>query len=1185
MRKFDALTIPLDGQQLIEASAGTGKTYSIALLYLRLIVEGGLDVDKILVVTFTTSATEELRQRIRSRLREALDVLEEAGGDGEIRHRDKVLMDLLGSLENRREAVQRLTDTLARMDESAVFTIHSFCQRMLQDHAFESGAPFDTEFIESELLLRREIIQDFWRQRFYPAPQAETAWATSIWGDPAGLAHVLAGLQTRAEVVCIPEVSAEQVDYSRAESRRCLQAVVRSWRECGGEIAGILRQDGCLSRDKSKGYGPERVEAALTGMSELVSLGEDPWLLPEGTELLAASVMADKLKGKKIPPLHPFFTLFDAFYHNNREFLRLARIQVLRAADRFFRTELEARKHARAQMYFDDLLTGLDRAIAGPEGARLALSIQARFTVALVDEFQDTDPLQYRIFHTLFGQGARPGLFMIGDPKQSIYSFRGADVFAYIQAKKDTAGSAAFTMETNYRSTSAMVAAVNRLFNQKSSFVFGEDIPFSPVRSGGKADEEPFVVRNASPEPLQAMILPVADFAADNKNTLAKAAAESAAARWTALEISRLLRLGGRGEACIGRRPVTGSDLAVLVRTHREAAMIQQELSRLRLTSVYYSQDSVFASVEAWELSMVLAALLDLSVMAGINSALASDLFGMDAHALERLQSDPAQWDEMIARLEEYHLRWRGQGVAAMLQQLLAEQKVVQRLIRLPGGERKLTNYLHLAELLQEASNHQAGMAGLVRWLDIQRHEPEETRSSQQLRLESDEDLVRIVTVHKAKGLEYPVVFLPFPWSCRPVKPGEILSFHHPDTLEQVVDLGTGDHEHYLRAERERLAEDLRLLYVAVTRARYCCYFSWGRVSSMDGSAMAWLLHRDDSEQEPSFAALTEERISRDLSRLNRDERLLGYPVYPREVEKPVPDRTAPAATLTARTFHGRIDTGWSISSYSKMLRTAEDATRTVDDAYQRPESLAEMIGGSVFAFPRGPAAGTCLHGIFEHLDFAAYSQDELRALAEDQLRRTGLDSHWAPLVCRWVTDMLNTTMDKESGLQLRVLGKDDRLVEMGFYFAMQRFNFTRLNQILGDFGYSPVETKSEELTGLMKGFIDLVFHYRGRYFLADYKSNYLGPSPQDYRAEVLAAAMQEHRYDLQYLIYTVAMHRYLGTRIRDYDYTRHFGGVYYLFLRGLHPDHSPGNGIFYTLPPRELIGQLDACFGSMEEG
>jgi exodeoxyribonuclease V beta subunit len=778
MQTFNPLTIPLSGQQLIEASAGTGKTYSIALLYLRLIVEGNLDVDKILVVTFTTSATEELRQRIRLRLREALDVLE-ATGDGDIACDDKVLMGLLGSLENRPEAVQRLTDTLVRMDESAVFTIHSFCQRMLQDHAFESGAPFDTEFIESEQQLRREIIRDFWRQRFYPASSAETAWATSTWDDPEGLGKVLNALMTQSGVEFIPEVSREEVDSLQEESISCLQAVLHAWTECGDEIADILRNDSCLSRDKKKGYGLERVELVLAGMDELALQREPPWLLPDGVELLAASVMAEKLKGKKIAPEHPFFTLFDTFFQNNEEFIRLAGIHVIISAYQFLRTELETRKRDRGQMYFDDLLTNLDRALTGSDGDMLVQRIRERFTVALVDEFQDTDPLQYRIFRMLFGKRVKnPGLFMIGDPKQSIYSFRGADVFAYIQAKNGTSKSASFTMDTNYRSTSFMVHAVNKLFDSENSFIFGDDIPFSVVKSGGKADEEPFVIQNASPEPLQAMVLPVEKFAAKNRKDISKELAGIAASQWTAMEIARLLQLAGQGKAKLGEHSLTGGDLAVLVRTHREAAMIQQDLARLRIASVYYSQDSVFASDEALELHLVLTALLDLSVMRRVNSALVTGLFGLDAHDLEQMQADAAKWDEMIGKLEAYHVRWRNQGVAAMLQKLLSGQQVVQRLISLPGGERKLTNYLHLAELLQDASEHQAGMDGLVRWFGIQRHDPEETSSGQQLRLESDENLVRIVTVHKAKGLEYPVVFVTVLWDCRSVKNDVIFYFY-----------------------------------------------------------------------------------------------------------------------------------------------------------------------------------------------------------------------------------------------------------------------------------------------------------------------------------------------------------------------------------------------------------------------
>ena len=1179
MHSFDPLTIPLTGQQLVEASAGTGKTFSIAQLYLRFILEGGLDVDNILVVTFTISATDELRQRIRLRLREALDSLLSAG-TGNIEMKDEVLKALLDSIQDRQQAIQRLTDAISRMDESSVFTIHSFCKRMLQEHSFESGSPFDAEFIESESLLRIEIIQDFWRQRFYSAASAETEWAAVTFQEPQGLLMTLSPLLAHIEVSCIPEVNDDAMKVLQAECEKHFLAAMEKWREQSEEILEILKHDSALTRNE-KSYRLDRVEIMMAGMERLSSMKNAPWLLPKRTELLAASVMAGHLKKNKTAPEHSFFTLFDAFVQNNQQLTRLARIHVITSALQYLKAELQKRKNERAQMYFNDLLVRMDGTISGQDGRDLVRRIRQRYKVALVDEFQDTDPLQYRIFHNLFGKEPSPGLYMIGDPKQSIYSFRGADVFAYIKAKRDTLlQSAAFTMDTNYRSTSAMVDAVNTLFDKENSFVFGDDIGFTPVQSGSKADEEPFIVQGTTPDPLQAMILPVDRVASPGKHTIAKGRAENAAARWTAMEIARLLDLGRREEAQIGQQNLTGRDLAVLVRTHREAEMIQQELARLRISSVYYSQDSVLVTNEARDLHLVLTALLDLSDTARVNTALTTPLFGLDAHQLEQLLIDAARWDAQVAKLEEYNLIWRSQGVAAMLQKLLGDQLVVQRLIKYAGGERKLTNYLHLTELLQEASATELGMDGLVRWFGMQRNNPGETGSNQQLRLESDENLVRIVTVHKAKGLEYPVVFLPFIWNCRPVKSDDMLSFHLPEGMQHVVDLGSGNSEYFQLAEQERLAEDMRLLYVAVTRARYCCYFCWGKMSGMEQSAMAWLLHRGSKGSVPVLSVPDEERIIQDVEALNAEKNVLEFPAYKDETRETYPAVKEIDLELVPKVFQGQIDTGWIISSYSRMARAAVHLNRAEEVEYQQPVTFQEITGQNVFTFPRGAEAGTCLHNILEVLDFEAPLDEDFSLLVKDHLQLNGLDVKWSPVVCRWVEDIIKTPLEKDSGLRLKGIQQDNRLAELGFYFTMESLKPDQLNSVLRDFGYRPIEMMEQELNGLMRGYIDLVFCCQDKYFLADYKSNHLGFSAADYTHSRMKEAMEEHRYDLQYLIYVVAMHRYLESRIKNYDYDKHFGGVYYLFLRGMREDYPDGNGIYYILPERELIERLDKCFG-----
>ena len=428
MRPLHPLTLNLHGQILIEASAGTGKTYTIALLFLRLLLERGLSVDEILVVTFTKAATEELRGRIRQRIRDALDVLEGRGPD------DPLLRELL---DNATAAIAEerarilLGDALTRMDVAAIYTIHGFCQRMLQEHAFESGAPFAMEFLESEQLLRKRIMEDFWRKRFYPASEAEAAWVASLWQTPEELLAGLGGHLGRQDLECIPAVSKEAVTEQAESLAALFSRVQEQWQADGEAIAELLRENKRLSRDKSKGYGQPRLDTALDALNEFLAAEQMPWLMQAELELFTHSKIQSSVKktGKAEPPEHSFFTLFEDLYQAQQQLNKARRILVLRQARTWLAEELARRKQAQDQLSFDDLLTRLEAALQGKGGQRLARSISKRFPVIMVDEFQDTDPLQYRIFaavHRATERGAetdvateqkRSGLFLIGDPK------------------------------------------------------------------------------------------------------------------------------------------------------------------------------------------------------------------------------------------------------------------------------------------------------------------------------------------------------------------------------------------------------------------------------------------------------------------------------------------------------------------------------------------------------------------------------------------------------------------------------------------------------------------------------------------------------------------------------------------------------------------------------------------------
>ncbi len=1171
MQPLNPLTLPLQGQILIEASAGTGKTYTIGLLFLRLLLERGLSVDQILVVTFTRAATEELRGRIRLRIREALDVL-----NGRSRG-DEALQQLRASISEPDQAVILLSDALTRMDEAAIFTIHGFCQRMLQEHAFESGAPFEMEFLETEQVLRRRIIEDFWRLRFYRAPKEEAAWAASQWNEPQDLLTNLGGHLSRSGVECVPVIDEEDLAVQMEKLLPVFAQAWAQWLEQRVAITTLMQESKRLSRDKTKGYGLQRLEQAVETMDSFFAEKSMPWLMPNTKmlELFTTGKIETSLKKstKYESPVHPFFDLFDRFFQAHQDMTRNRKVFILLEARKYLLNELKRRKEEQGQLYFDDLLTQLDAGLQGAGGRQLAESIRTRFPVILVDEFQDTDPLQYRIFSSIHRdlKNAKntSGLFLIGDPKQAIYGFRGADIFTYIKARRDTATENRFTMTTNYRSTSPMVAAVNQLFDRQESFLFNKDaIEFTPVKAAGPADDKPLLFNDTPPPALTCLLLP--------ENTtdkpLAKGTAAEQAARFCAHEIGDLLAAGLAGRARIGDQPLSAGDIAVLVRTHVEADLVRKELGALFITSVYYSQESIFSTPEAEQVAVVLSGLVDLADSGLIRTGLVTDLFGYNAEQLDSLRSDEQQWETIMITLDRYQQIWRHEGFTPMFQTLLAEQEVVRRLHGAASGERRLTNLLHLAELLQEASRQQLGVDGVLRWLLDQIQASEEQDDSRQLRLESDENLVKIVTIHKAKGMEYPVVFLPFLWSARPCTAGEPLAFHHPDHPDQLlIDLGTGEEEHFKLAERERLAGDLRLLYVAMTRARSCCFFCWGRINKMEQSALCYLLHGGTIPDD--LQALTA-----DLSSLETEHSALVLKSYPQQFIRPNLHSDNENTPLAAACFRGRIDSGWKMTSYSR-LTAHQDPQPEQPDYDQEVAAEVRTPGFDVFGFAKGAAAGTCLHSILEEISFTDPAGHE--EIIRKQLEKGGFDTSWTPVVLSWMEAVLQTEL--EPGFALADLQEGDRINEMSFYFPLQSMNPNDFNRVLDDFSIPALPDQQEILRGLMVGFIDLIYRYDGRYYVADYKSNHLGGSPADYGCEQLQAAMLEHRYDLQYLIYTLALHRFLAGRIADYDYEIHIGGVRYLFLRGMHPDNPPGTGIFSTRPPLELIDRLDRCCRGIE--
>ncbi|MCP5891900.1 exodeoxyribonuclease V subunit beta [Klebsiella pneumoniae] len=1162
---LDPLRLPLIGERLIEASAGTGKTFTIAALYLRLLLGLGgeaaypraISVEELLVVTFTEAATEELRGRIRSNIHELRIACLRGESD------NPLYSALLAEIADKDDAAKTLLLAERQMDEAAVFTIHGFCQRMLSLNAFESGMLFEQQLIEDESRLRYQACADFWRRHCYPLTRDIAAVIHDVWKGPRDLLKSLdRWLQGEAPQLKSPPAPNETLAERHQQIIARIDSLKQQWREQVGEIEGVLENSGLDRRKFNRGNQGKWMEKVNAwAQEETLS-----YQLPDALEKFAQSFLLERTKAGGEPPVHPLFSAVESLLASS---LTLTDLVLARAMVEI-RDAVAREKRRRGELGFDDMLSRLDEALRGDSGETLASAIRQRFPVAMIDEFQDTDPQQYRIFRRIWRRQPETALLLIGDPKQAIYAFRGADIFTYMKARGDVA--AHYTLDTNWRSSPGMVGSVNRLFSLSDNPFMFHEIPFLPVKAAAKNKGLRFTVDAADVPAMNVWLMP--------GDTVGSGDYQTFMAQLCATQIRDWLSAGQRGRALLWRgetsRPVQASDITVLVRNRLEAAQVREALQTLGIPSVYLSnRDSVFETLEAQELLWLLQAVLAPERENTLRSALATSMFGLTALDIENLNQDEQAWDALVEEFSEYRQIWRQRGVMPMLRALMTARHIAENLLATRGGERRLTDILHISELLQEAASQLESEHALVRWLAQHIAEPDSNAASQQMRLESDKHLVQIVTIHKSKGLEYPLVWLPF---IARFRKQDQAFYHDRETFAAVLDLGQDEASLEL-AEAERLAEDLRLLYVALTRAVWHCSLGVAPLSSRKSgnsdfhlSALGRLLQAGEAMDAAGLAARLADFCHGDIA-LQRPGELDLTPWQ------------APAATiprLSARELQRRIADDWRVTSYSRLQQHGfsggQDLLPRLDVDAAGVGEVVEEPQLTPHQFPRGAAPGTFLHSLFEELDF---TQPVPEGWMAEKLQLSGFDAQWAPVLTDWLGGVLKTRLPGPD-IALNQLASRDKQVEMAFYLPIaQLLTAERLDALIRQYDPLSADTPPldfRQVRGMLKGFIDLVFRHEGRYYLLDYKSNWLGEDREAYTRPAMEQAMRAHRYDLQYQLYSLALHRYLRHRLADYDYDRHFGGVIYLFLRGMDGQEG-GQGIFTTRPVRPLIDGLDQLF------
>jgi exodeoxyribonuclease V beta subunit len=1081
------------GTTLLEASAGTGKTWTIGALVARFVAEGVAALEEMLVVTFGRAASQELRERVRDQLVEA----ERAFAEPDAPRPANDLVDLLLEGPDRELRHRRLREALAAFDAATIATTHQFCSMVLGSLGVAGDTDAQARLVEDLDQLTGEVVDDLYLRAF--------AWQD---GTPA---------------------------FTRAEAGAIAKAATGR--------AGVRLE-------------PAEVSTEL----------DEP-----------VSVAARRV----------------AFGHAVRQ-------------------ELENRKRRLGILSYDDLLSQLADALEADDSpARTRM--RQRWKIVLVDEFQDTDPVQWQVLDRAFTGHAT--MVLIGDPKQAIYAFRGGDVVTYLAAAETA--TTRKTLSVNWRSDQRLLDGFQTML--EGAALGDPRIVVHPVRA---QRTESRLQGAPSSAPVRLRAVTRSQFGKQGNRGLAVKDVRPLVSRDLALDIKALLASG----ATYDGRPLEARDVAVIAYQHRDLADAREALRAVGVPAVIAGGGSVFGTPAALSWLELLEAVEQPHRGPRVRTAALSCFFGHTARALD--EAGDRLTDDIADRLRDWAEVMAARGVAAVLE-LASSAGLQARVLSIVGGERDLTDLRHVAEALHEvALADRLGLVALISWLRDRITEAREGRGTERTRrLDSDAAAVQLVTVHASKGLEYPVVYLSS-LADRFVGDPAMPSFHDDEghrCLAVGGRSGAGWAEHVRRHQEEEAGEWLRLLYVAITRATSQVVLWW----SPNNNAQASPLHRMLQGRTPGSAAVPDTFQQRDDAEALRIFRaweargaLALEPAVP--AAAPAGPASVELPPLAARVFSRTIDTEWRRTSYSSLTAvdraealmasvSSEPESTGKDDEPDAVEEIDVATGDGppspMGGLPVGATFGSLVHAVLEHADpEAADLEAELLAHIDEQLVRWPVDLDRSELAAALVAVCESPLGPVAEGLTLREIPLRSRLCELEFELPLAGGDDrspdaadVRLGDVApllrehlapGDplLPYADAlddpALGRQSLRGYLTGSVDVVLRTpSGASLVVDYKTNWLGErdaplTAEHYTPSLLAGAMGHSTYPLQALLYAVVLHRYLRWRQPSYDPAVHLGGVLYLYLRGMCGPETPlvdGQpcGVFAWRPPVALVAAL----------
>ncbi|QJC35870.1 exodeoxyribonuclease V subunit beta [Enterobacteriaceae endosymbiont of Donacia sparganii] len=1172
-KEFDPFKENLSGQYLIEASAGTGKTFTIIIIYLRLLLGLHqkkhnlipLTVEQILVVTFTDIAIKDLCKRIKK----SIHILR----IGCLKKKSKygIIDNFIKEIQDYETANNLLLKAELNMHNASIYTIHSFCQKILNFKNYEIYDFFSNKkIISDELILQKEASINFWKKYLYNLPKKIAKIIFLYWKSPDNLLNTLLPFLSQQYFPKIKyPIKNKNFDIQFYENLKYIKIIKKYWIKYQDNIINIINN----SNINKHIYNKKFINNWINTINLWSLMDTQDNFYPKELMRFSQKVLISKTINNLKIPKYILFEYIDVFL---KKIVNLKFLIIIKAI-KYINQYITKKKKINNEISFNDLLKILNKGLNSKFGSKIAKDIRKLFPVILVDEFQDTDIQQYNIFKKIYINKTRNLVILIGDPKQAIYSFRGADIFTYLKASFEIKNR--FTLKNNWRSSSTMVNSVNKLFSNRSYPFLFKNIIFHSIEYTNQKLKYNFIINNK--------IKPGITFWFIDKfidiNSYKKKIAYTCA-----YEICQLINLGGENKAFLQKnyknRKISISDITILVRNRFEAIILQKEFIKFNLPSIYLSNSNhIFEKQEAKELVLLLKTILQPNKKQKIINLLSSTLFNINLSFFNNDKKN-IYIEKIINKFVIYKLIWKKYGILNMLEKIFIKDSIFFKINIIDNFmEEKIKNILYLGELIQISCINIINLKQIIEWLLQQIIHTNKNLLNQQIKLNYNINKIKIMTIYKSKGLQFPIVWLPFISS-------NIIDFinkngiiyHNRKNFKTIIDFEKDEESKKLFLE-ETLSENLRLLYVSLTRSIFHCSIGIANIKNYNYkklnlylsyfNALDFLLKKKNNISNIDFKKILNNFKNKDISiKIIKKKKHIKIN---NEYLKNKNNKLLFTSQIKNFFYKKKI-----ISSYSQIKKQQNNNLKFFNINYQYKflNFNKENIKKTQYNFPIGKYIGTTIHNILEKLDFTKIIT---RNFIKKELIKKNISSNWHIMLTNWFNNILKLPIG-DNKIILSKINNKNKKTEFKFYLSIKKsFSAIKYNNIINKYDF--ISNKLPKLNfktiqGFLSGIIDLIFLWNKKYYIIDYKSNWLGSNFKNYKKKYIENDIYLNRYDIQYQIYSLALHKYLKYRIKNYNYEKNFGGVIYLYIRGIDNKQNE-NGIWEIKPTFQLINKLNKFF------